>query len=67
MGCYFHLIEYNKSRNSNVLDVRASLKVGLQMEQGNFPSHKMSSLGIEPGSLEKAVVHVGDLMISTPL
>ena len=27
------------SRNRNVLDVRASLKVGLQMEQGNFPSH----------------------------
>ena len=30
------------SRNRNVLDVRASLKVGLQMEQDNFPSHKMS-------------------------
>ena len=41
-GLIFHLIEYNKSRNSNVLDVRASLKVGLQMEQDNFPSHKMS-------------------------
>ena len=27
------------SRNRNVLDVRASLKVGLQMEQGNFPFH----------------------------
>ena len=38
-GLIFYLIEYNKSRNSNVLDVRASLKVGLQMEQDNFPSH----------------------------
>ena len=37
------------------------------MEQGKFPSHKMSSLGTEPGSLDKAVVHVGDLMISTSL
>ena len=27
------------SRNRNVLDVRASLKVGLQMEQGKLPSH----------------------------
>ena len=49
------------SRSRNVLDVRASLKVGLQMEQDNFPPHKMSSLGIEPGSLDKAVVHVGGL------
>ena len=32
-------IEYNKSKNRNVLDVRASLKVGLQMEQGKLPSH----------------------------
>ena len=31
--------EYNKSKNRNVLDVRASLKVGLQMEQGKLPSH----------------------------
>jgi len=30
---------YNKSKNRNVLDVRASLKVGLQMEQGKLPSH----------------------------
>ena len=28
------MIEYNKIKNRNVLDVRASLKVGLQMEQG---------------------------------
>ena len=55
------------SRNRNVLDVRASLKVGLQMEQGNFPFHSMFYLDIEPGSLDKAVVHVGDLMISTSL
>lgn len=27
------------NKNRNVLDVRASLKVGLQMEQDNFPSH----------------------------
>ena len=27
----------------------------------------MSSLGTEAGSLDKAVVHVGDLMISTSL
>ena len=27
------------NKNRNVLDVRASLKVGLQMEQGNFPFH----------------------------
>ena len=26
-------------RSRNALDVRASLKVGLQMEQDNFPSH----------------------------
>ena len=30
---------YNINRNRNVPDVRASLKVGLQMEQDNFPSH----------------------------
>ena len=35
----FFMIEYNKSKNRNVLDVRASLKVGLQMEQGKLPSH----------------------------
>jgi hypothetical protein len=33
------MIEYNKSKNRNVLDERASLKVGLQMEQGKLPSH----------------------------
>ena len=33
------MIEYNKSKNRNVLDVRESLKVGLQMEQGKLPSH----------------------------
>jgi hypothetical protein len=33
------MIEYNKIKNRNVLDVRASLKVGLQMEQGKLPSH----------------------------
>ena len=27
------------NRSRNALDVRASLKVGLQMEQDNFPSH----------------------------
>ena len=27
------------SRNRNVLDVRASLKVWLKFEQGNLPSH----------------------------
>ena len=32
--------EQNKSRNSNILDERASLKVGLQVEQGNFPHGK---------------------------
>nr|DAT25816.1 MAG TPA: hypothetical protein [Caudoviricetes sp.] len=31
---------YNKSRNSNILDERASLKVVLQVEQGNFPQRK---------------------------
>ena len=31
--------EYNKSKNRNVLDVRASLKVGLQMEQDKLPSY----------------------------
>ena len=41
-GLIFFMIEYNKIKNRNVLDVRASLKVGLQMEQDNFPSHKMS-------------------------
>lgn len=35
----FLMIEHNKNENRNVLDVRASLKVGLQMEQDNFPSH----------------------------
>ena len=39
----YHLLSckpvYNKSKNRNVLDVRASLKVGLQMEQGKLPSH----------------------------
>ena len=30
---FFRWIEYNKSRNRDVSDVRASLKVGLQMEQ----------------------------------
>ena len=33
------MIEYNKNKNRNVLDVRASLKVGLQMEQDKLPSH----------------------------
>ena len=35
--CICFLFVYNKSRNSNVPDERASLKVGLQVEQGNFP------------------------------
>ena len=34
----FLMIEHNKNENRNVLDVRASLKVGLQMEQDKFPS-----------------------------
>ena len=33
----FNMMRIRRSRN--VLDVRASLKVGLQMEQDNFPSH----------------------------
>lgn len=37
------------------------------MEQGNFPYIQMSLPDIEPGSLDKAVVHVGDLMIPTSL
>jgi hypothetical protein len=32
--------EQNKNKNSNILDERASLKVGLQVEQGNFPQGK---------------------------
>ena len=32
----FRRTMYNINRNRNVPDVRASLKVGLQMEQGNF-------------------------------
>ena len=32
----FRRTMYNIDRNRNVPDVRASLKVGLQMEQGNF-------------------------------
>lgn len=39
VGLIFYQIEYNNSRSRNVLDVRAALKDGLQMEQGNFPSH----------------------------
>ena len=35
----FRRTMYNINRNRNVPDVRASLKVGLQMEQDNFPSH----------------------------
>ncbi|RHE39230.1 hypothetical protein DW740_10780 [Blautia obeum] len=49
-GIYRHLPTYEKiirnlvsfsfkSKNRNVLDVRASLKVGLQMEQDKIPSH----------------------------
>ena len=37
------------------------------MEQGNFPYHQMFLLNIEPCRWDKAVVHVGDLMIPTPL
>ena len=38
--CWFFLgFEYNIGTSRNVLDVRASLNVGLQMEQDNFPSH----------------------------
>ena len=37
--CFFLGFEYNIGKSRNVLDVRASLKVGLQMEQDNFPSH----------------------------
>ena len=49
MLCLYFFIEkccicfefvYNESRNSNILDERASLKVGLQVEQGNFPQRK---------------------------
>ena len=32
-------VKTSESKNRNVLDVRASLKVGLQMEQDKFPSH----------------------------
>lgn len=32
--------EQNKIKNSNILDERASLKVGLQVEQGNFPQEQ---------------------------
>nr|DAM73024.1 MAG TPA: hypothetical protein [Caudoviricetes sp.] len=46
---------YNESRNSNILDERASLKVGLQVEQGNFPQridvtngHCALRLGVKP-------------------
>ena len=56
---------YNKDRNRDVPDVRASLKVVLQVEQVKLPPLKMSLLDIEPRSQDKAVVHVGDLMIST--
>ena len=35
-SCFFVRIEYDKSKNRNVFDVRASLKVVLQMEQDNF-------------------------------
>ena len=31
--------EQSRNKNRNVFDVRASLKVGLQMEQGKLPSH----------------------------
>jgi len=55
------------SRSRDAPDERASLKVVLQMEQVNYPSHKMSIVDIEPSSLDKAVVHMGDLMISMSL
>ena len=32
-------VKTSESKNRNVLDVRASLKVGLQMEQDKLPSH----------------------------
>ena len=40
-GCISTQIGYNICRTVMLLDVRASLKVVLQMEQGNFPSHKV--------------------------
>ena len=36
---FFFELDIIISKSSNVLDVRASLKVVLQMEQVKFPSH----------------------------
>ena len=38
IGCFLKWFDYNISRNSNAPDVRASLKVVLQMEQDKRPS-----------------------------
>ena len=61
------MIEYNKSKNRNVLDVRESLKVGLQMEQGKKSISLDILIDIEPCNQDMVVVHVGDLMIFTSL